>query len=421
MKTLRGARRFLCALLLMLQPLLGGAAGLFAQSFSLTRFDLELRGLEGEAGSLGIAGTLKAGGAVSFGRHFNLFASAELASGNVISLFNIDEDTRAGATLKVTSVAMEFPFSDGWALTPVVFLGEYVDVASDDLLARTLKTSMSESEFLRYGALSVFSNETNTQGLGGGLIWRAEKHPLALAAYGSWDGKVMVSGITESSAISWLWDGNIESSGFNVYAQFAGIWRALSWNMFAILGRGEEDSAAWLSYDDFYMSAGLTALVGNEDNFSFYVQASVLPFKLGSSSYFKENIASRLHFLFEPRYTARAFSAAAAFFVSPVMQEKNVPFLGLEEGVLYAGGNISVEGGGVAWGDKSIGLNFALFADTSGANSGGWQDILRICASPFFKVKGDVFILTVSAFFNFSKILTPLSAGEINLHIEAAL
>ena len=429
MKTLRGARRFFCASLLCLSLLLGGAAGLFAQSITLTEFDLELKGLEDEDGFLGIAGTLKAGGAISFGGRFNLLASAEMSSSNIISLFNIAEETRASISFKLTSVAMEFPVYNGWVLTPVVLLGEYADVASGDLLARSLKVKMRESDFLRYGALSAFSNETNTQGLGAGLSWRAERNPLAVAAYATWDGKIAVSGVTlndvsQSSIMSGIWDGKIENTGFNVYAQFTGTWRALSWNIFGIFGRGEENSACELYADDFYMSGGFSALVAGDHNLSLYMQAKVLPFKLGSSNYFSENIESRMHFLFEPRYTGRVFSAAAAFFLSPVMQEKNVPFLDLEDDVLYAGANISFEGGGAVWHGMSAGLNFALLADTSSisaSDSSAWNDILRICVSPFFKFEGNVFTFTASVFLNFSKITSPLSAGEINLHLEAAL
>ena len=405
MKTLRGARRFFRAFLLATALFLPGATGLFAQSFSLSEFDLELKGLEGEDGYLRLAGTVKAGGAVSFGSHFTLSASAELSSRDLRSIFMINEPERESASLKVASVAMEFPFSRGWGFVPVLFLGEYADVASDDLLMKTLKVSMRPPEFLRYGALSVFSAETDTQGLGGGLAWSAKKHPLAAAAYGTWDGFV-------------------DMAGFNVYAQFAGAWRALFWNIFGAFGRGEEDASAGLSADDFYVSGGITALVEGDANLSLYVQAKLLPFKLGSSSYLSENVERRVHLLFEPRYTGRLFSAGAAFFLTPVMQEKYVPFLDLDEDALYAGANISLEWGAIASRGMSGGLNAALFADTGGlSESGGaaWNDILRICASPFFKVKGDVFTFTVSAFVNFSKIASPLSAGEINLHLEAAL
>ncbi len=377
------------------------AQSFFAQTLSLTEFELELKGREDGDSSLGLAGTLKAGAAASFGSHFNLSAGAEISSSDIRSLFAINEESRTSASIKITAIAMEFPFSAGWSFTPAVFLGEYTDVASGALLSKALKVKMRPPEFLRYGALSVFSTETNTQGLGGGFAWSAKKHPVAVAAYGTWNGET-------------------ETAGFNAYVQAAGTLSGLSWNIFAVFGRGEEDNAASLRADDFYMSGGFSASVEGEGNLSLYMQAKVLPFRLGSSNYFTENIENRLHLFFEPRYRGRFFAASAAFFLSPVMQEKDIPFLDLEEGVLYAGTNIMLEVGGLASGGKSFGFNVALFADANSVTA-DWGDILRICVSPFFKIEGDVFTFTASAFLNMSKISSPLSAGEINLHIEAAL
>lgn len=401
MKTLQGARRFICALFLA-QALLPSATGLFAQTLSLSGFEFELSGSGGDDGGLAFAGALKVGAAASFGSHFNLSAGVELASSNILSLFYIKEENRTNSSLKVTSVAMEFPFADGWTLTPAVFLGEYADVASGGLLAKALKIAMRPPEFLRYGQLSVFSSETNTQGLGAGLSWSARKRPLAVAAYAAWNG-------------------DKETPGFNVYAETAGAFKGISWNVFAILGRGEEDGITGLAAQDFYASGGFSALVEGEGNLSLYMQAKILPFRLGSTSYFTENIESRVHFLFEPRYRSRFFASSATFFVSPVMQDKDLKLLDIEEGVLYAGLNLSLEAGRLFSQERSLGINATLLADTSSTLANSWNEILNFYVSPFFKFEGAVFTLTASVFLNLNKISSPLSAGEINLHIEATL
>ncbi len=400
MNTFIRKRSFPCRFLLVVALFSLCAQGLFAQAFSLKEFEFELRGFESEDGVLGVEGTLKTGAVASFGRHFNLSAGVELSSSNVLGLFHPNEDERIIADFEVTSLAFEFPFYNGWSLTPVVFMGTYTDVASSDFLLETLKVKMQVPEFLRYGTLSVFSNETYTQGLAAGFAWRAEVFPIAAAAYAGWNGSA-------------------ETPAFNVYAQTSGSWRGLSWNVFAVLGNGKEDSIANLSTDDLYMTAGLSALAISERNFSIYMQAKMLPLNLSSPT----NLESRFHLLFEPRYTGRFFATSAAFFISPVMQEKDIPFLDLEEGVLYAGTNLMLEGIFPTVKRKSTGLNFTLLVDTSTMNDSysSWQDIMRICVSPFFKMDLDIFTLTVSAFLNINRITSPLSAGEINLHIEAAL
>ena len=390
------ARKYsLFCLLLALLP-----AAPFAQAFRMTEFDLDSSIRQNTDGSAYTGAVLKTGGEFSAAGRVNFVFGLEFDTDNLLYIFRGNPETRRPADAFVTRMALEFPVqAGGQHILPAVFLGEYADLSSGDLLLRTLRTRLEKPDFLRSRPFSLFSDETTTTGIGAGAVWRAALLPVTAGGWISWNQE-------------------IAAPGFRFHAQTAGAVPGLIWNVFAVFGAGSGEEAE-SGEQDFTLSAGFSVHAGAENRLSLYMQGKVQPLSLRSPGGIPDRISERLHFLFEPRYTGSLVQMAAAFFLSPVMQPYSVPWLDPAEDSQYAGMNIRFALGNEWENGQSIGVNFTLLSALNGTEVR--TEDTAYCLGPFFRFTAGGMLFTLGTTLNLSRISSPLSAGEINLHVEAAL
>lgn len=372
------------------------AGTLFSQQFAVTKFKFET-GFFKEDDELVESAALEAGAALALGSHFRLAAGIDISMENALDFFHANEDKKKAADLELAGVAFEFPFyAAGQFFTPALFSGNYSDLASGGLLLKTQRVALQKPLFAQRGPMAVFSDETETTGAGAAFLWRAGILPVAAAAYASWNAETT-------------------DPEFAVFAQAAGAGETLRWNVFAGVETGENDAEK----DTAYVSAGFSAEAGADRFFSLYLQAQLLPFDVRQSGPLADKLERKAHFLVEPRFKGNAFYFSAAFFLSPVLQPKNIPYLDIYDDGQYIGVNTRFSYGDGVSSKKTGGFDVTVIKDTeSGENA---SDDVLFCISPFYRMMLKGCAMTVSLSFNPDKMADFLSAGEINLHIEAAL
>ena len=369
---------------------------LAAQQFSLSKFDFETRFFERD-GSAALTSLVETGGTLSLAKHFRISAGLSLFTGDMLDFFHAAESKKKDAMLELDWIAVEFPVAVSGGLVPALFSGKYGDLSSGDLLFRTLRATLEKPLFSKYGPMEIFSDKTETSGAGAALIWTAETIPLAAAAYA-------------------FWNADSENPGYNIYAQTAGAGQTLLWNIFAGIETGGNAGRD----DGVYFSAGFSAEAGAGNPFSLYMQTKILPFEIQGGKSLSQEVSEKIHFLLEPRFNGSLFSLHTSFFISPVLEEKEIPYLDINSDGQYFGMNLRFVCGSIFSHRQNLGFDFTIFSDTDINTDYNSEDFI-FCVSPFFNISTGGSIITFSVTLNPAKIDSLLSAGEINLHIKAAL
>lgn len=367
-----------------------------AQQFSPTKFDFETR-LFNRDNRVTLTSALETGGELSLAEHFKVSAGINLYADDMLNFFHAAEAKKKPAELELAFLAAEFPFNVGGRIVPALFTGNYANLSSGDLLFRTLRTRMNKPEFIKRGPMEIFSDDTETSGLGAAFMWTAETVPVAVAAYSAWNAET-------------------DNPGYNVFAQTAGAGRTLLWNIYA----GVEKDGTETGTGGLYLSAGLSAEAGAERPFSLYMQTKILPFDLMNGESLVKNLEKKVHFMLEPRFNGNLFSVHAAFFISPVLAVKEVPYMDINDEGQYLGMNLRFTCGTLLFHKQNLGFDFTMVSDTDKNSDDNSKDIIFLI-SPFFNIAAGGSVITFSISLNPAKITSPFSAGEINLHIEAAL